>query len=243
MFLDCGNTAVKCRVDDKVTTFCHQDHDFDVKFQTYLHQISGLSNVVMANVCDPQKIANFEQLIKQLESIEIIKAQTESSYLQLKNGYHQIEQLGVDRWLAMIASQSIEGDKVIVDVGSWIKADIVKSTGEHLGGVIISHTQKDEASLFQRFDLEPSSCKSGTALLGQSTAQCLCASFGQYGEQALIHWLDQVISKPVTLLLTGGGATHLKKLSEYSHVKENLIKRIHFQENLVLSGLSIRYPN
>src|SRR5690606_12310751 len=53
------------------------------------------------------------------------------------NGYERPEQLGADRWLAILAGFSrAKRASVIVDCGSAITLDLVSARGEHLGGYI-----------------------------------------------------------------------------------------------------------
>lgn len=241
--MDCGNTALKCSLGNSVTTFYHQQQDFDSQFKAFLKSATNIESVVLANVSDEVIVEHILNSLEGIKPYQLLTAKTEATYQQLKNGYITKSQLGVDRWLAMIASQAIAGDKVIIDVGSWIKADVVTANGEHRGGVIISHRQADENKLLERFAMSSKNCENNNVKLGRSTQQCICASYGVYGEQALIQWLSQLLEKPKTMILTGGGMKKLQKLSQFAKQQKSFIKHIHYQENLVLSGLSIRYSD
>lgn len=56
----------------------------------------------------------------------------------LVNGYADAVQLGVDRWLAMIAARREAGARacVLVDSGTALTVDIIDANGRHLGGYI-----------------------------------------------------------------------------------------------------------
>lgn len=56
----------------------------------------------------------------------------------LVNGYIDPVQLGVDRWLAMIAARREVGPRacVLVDSGTALTVDIIDARGRHLGGYI-----------------------------------------------------------------------------------------------------------
>lgn len=54
----------------------------------------------------------------------------------LRNAYDQPERLGVDRWLAMLASRTAPGAALIVDAGTALTADVIDASGAHRGGFI-----------------------------------------------------------------------------------------------------------
>ena len=67
-------------------------------------------------------------------------ARTTASCGALCNGYAEPKQMGVDRWLAIIAAwkreQPAGGALVVADCGSALTVDLVDSNGRHLGGYI-----------------------------------------------------------------------------------------------------------
>lgn len=55
----------------------------------------------------------------------------------VKNGYHRPEQLGVDRWCALIGARKMASGLVcVVDSGTAITIDVLLANGEHAGGWI-----------------------------------------------------------------------------------------------------------
>ncbi|NNE38037.1 MAG: type III pantothenate kinase, partial [Gammaproteobacteria bacterium] len=53
------------------------------------------------------------------------------------NGYKYVDQLGVDRWMAIIAAWNIvQNNVMVVDIGSAMTIDLVNKEGVHLGGYI-----------------------------------------------------------------------------------------------------------
>lgn len=54
------------------------------------------------------------------------------------NGYLKPEQLGVDRWAAIVGAQGIaDGPVCVVDCGTAVTVDAVTRSGRHLGGYIM----------------------------------------------------------------------------------------------------------
>lgn len=56
----------------------------------------------------------------------------------VRNAYQDPEQLGVDRWLALIGARAITDQAcLVVDAGTAITLDVMDQTGLHLGGQIL----------------------------------------------------------------------------------------------------------
>ena len=91
------------------------------------------------------------------------------------NAYDDIDQLGVDRWLTIIAAWNRYRSAVcIVDCGTALTLDVVSASGQHAGGFIVPgltlmgdvlnrQTQQINASLDQKLSLE----------LGRNTRECI----------------------------------------------------------------------
>jgi len=174
----------------------------------------------------------------------VLIATTESHFKNLKNGYEDPSQLGVDRWLAMIATEHLNSNRIIIDAGSWISMDVIAPNGQHLGGTIISKNKDDEAALLKRFQLKRDT-SIHDSIFGTSTFECIHLAKGQYDMPAitsiLICWL-KYIAKPCRIFISGGNATAVEKaIMHKTNPQQDLILDIQQNENLVLSGLSIRY--
>ena len=65
-------------------------------------------------------------------------------------GYGELKNLGVDRWLAMLAAWSkVGGECVVVDAGSAITVDYLDADGLHQGGLIVPGVSLMRSALFQ----------------------------------------------------------------------------------------------
>jgi len=64
--------------------------------------------------------------------------ESEARFLDLKNLYSTPSQLGVDRWMSLIAArQRHAGASLVVSLGTAMTIDALSAEGEFLGGVII----------------------------------------------------------------------------------------------------------
>ncbi|REG81141.1 type III pantothenate kinase [Marinomonas pollencensis] len=164
--------------------------------------------------------------VRSLEAGEALKNQLQARYSDcawvdihssaeacgVRNAYQEPQRLGVDRWLAVVASyQLFGGDVVVVDAGTAIKVDMVDSSGLHLGGYITPGLAMMEDALLSktariRYTAEEKVQANG---LPNSTARAVTE--GCY-EMAL-GFLERVHKeyKHFTWVVTGGDAKTLLK--------------------------------
>ncbi|RDH85406.1 MAG: type III pantothenate kinase [endosymbiont of Escarpia spicata] len=150
------------------------------------------------------------------------------------NGYRQPEQLGVDRWMALLAGRAISHQPcLIVDCGTATTIDAIDAEGRHLGGLIIPGLEMMKESLL-----------GGTAILELEDAESIdfvatdtasaILSGGINATKSLINEMRDRLSKkldqPVLSLLTGGAAGQL--------LDGVLLPKRH-EPNLVLNGVAI----
>lgn len=69
---------------------------------------------------------------------ELRVAQTNIAVEGVRCGYDDPSSMGVDRWLAVIAAyHQFKQACIVVDAGSAITVDLVRSDGQHIGGYIV----------------------------------------------------------------------------------------------------------
>ncbi len=104
-----------------------------------------ISHVALASVAKAEtKRWLKESLTKQLGSeVLLVEAETETELstpnTRILNSYRDPSQMGVDRWLAVVAGVTRYPNRgiVIVDSGSAVNIELVNSNAQHLGGYII----------------------------------------------------------------------------------------------------------
>lgn len=83
-------------------------------------------------------------------------ARSEAAGHGVTNAYQLAEQLGVDRWLALIAGyRRAGGAALIIDAGTAITLDVVSAEGRHRGGLIAPGLTLQRLSLRQQTQLRP----------------------------------------------------------------------------------------
>ena len=144
-----------------------------------------------------------------------IKSQSEA--FGLRNGYVDISQLGVDRWVAMLAVAEPDGrDCCIVDAGTAVTIDYVDAGLVHQGGIIFPGLHLMRHALFagtgdiENFAIQ-AAAPENVALLGKATDAAV--RFGAL--QATVGAVQRVMdsgSATCRLVVTGGDAPQLLPL-------------------------------
>jgi type III pantothenate kinase len=174
-------------------------------------------------------------------------AQTSESSNGVLNAYDDVDQMGVDRWLAIVAAyKKINGACFIVDAGSAVTIDIVKEGGQHLGGYIVPGLQQMRHSLFGQTDLVGDNAKK-TAVVNVSSVSAI--SPGTNTQTAvstglplmllgMIHWLllefTSANGVQPSILVAGGDGAFLAEL-----LTNNGIGDVECTPELVMDGLSL----
>lgn len=153
--------------------------------------------------------------------------QSQAEYFGVKNRYEISEQLGVDRWLNLIAARAeFKTAFCIVDCGSFLTIDVVDAEGQHLGGYITPGLDMMYAALSHfsqgRLQAEMPAHIDNILQLGISTDSCVMNGCCQ----TLVHFINQVTQTlsvqfrgEITYILSGGDANLLMPLltQQYEH--------------------------
>jgi len=155
----------------------------------------------------------------------------------LENAYPVPEQLGVDRWAAMIGAYALGyRPACIVSAGTAMTIDGVTATGRHVGGVIVPGPDLMVSSLLHNTsDLaaKAASGQSGRVLFADNTRAAI--------HQGAVHALGALVDRAMstlqasfgvrpTLVMTGGAAQSLEPILAGSVVAV---------PDLVLRGLAV----
>ena len=89
-------------------------------------------------------------------------------------GYREPDQLGVDRWMAIIAGyHRSPGGVCVVDCGTATTLDMVDGEGRHLGGFILPGMEMMRDSLLQGTAMNVETEETELSEWGDSTASCI----------------------------------------------------------------------
>ena len=208
LFLDIGNTAIKWLFKGDYNSVLMSD--FNVELLPKAEQ-AFVSCVGDRSVLESLKNTVF--------------VESESTFQQFISAYESPQELGVDRFLAMIASvdQYPNQTRLIIDAGSALTFDLVLADGKHKGGLIMPGLGVLRRS-FKQF-----SSDSKQLLLRQSANNTTDA--WEYGTaQMLMSVINEQINNylnqygDLQIILTGGDAKMIGiRLNQQTQIKPNLV--------------------
>ena len=243
LLIDTGNTCLKYafyqnELLSKVERLQHIDVDKNY-FERYWQHAN---NIVIASVAD-KKISNFiAKQAKQL-NISVTEVITPKQQFGITVGYQNNEQLGVDRWLAILGTQQMypHANCLIIDLGTATTVDVIDAKGKHHGGWILPGLQTMQQSLFDKTaNVKVDKAYKATIGFADNTSDnvvngCLAALVGMVKvaiEQSLLTYskLDQII-------LTGGDAMTIEPYVKTIAQQHNINSII--ESELVFKGLQV----
>lgn len=228
LLVDAGNTCLKWRLfDDRIVAAGRLKNDAVATLAEQVSTYGAPMRMAVSCVARPEIIADLNKLADKW-GIKLCIAATLPQQCGVTCGYSEHQQMGVDRWLAVIAAFAQYQACVVVDAGSAITVDLVDEHGNHRGGYIVPGFGKMRHSLFQ------GTSQVKVTSLGVGEKQLLP---GISTEQAVSHGLYAMVSglidkslellgqesDGVRLVITGGDAALVKSLGFAGTVVENLV--------------------
>jgi type III pantothenate kinase len=196
----------------------------------------AFKHVFSASVSKGWRAERFNLLLSNIR-LPVSQIETVSQMGRLQIAYAQPKQLGVDRFLALLAASEQDVSCAILSLGSAITLDVLGADGRHRGGLIAPSPEYQWLNMRDQF---PGLFESqGHAhLLANNTEDALASGI----QHQILGMLDRVMygafgTSDVTLWVTGGAAEHwLTLLPEYAeHTPEILFNGM--LRYIELSGL------
>lgn len=218
----------------RVKDFCHRPH---------LAKIGRVDEILYANVGGQQNYHHVKTLAHKLR-IRYRQVSSPDRAFGVTNSYDNPENLGVDRWLALLAAykdangaQNTKGPApvVVIDIGTAMTVDLVDNSGMHLGGWISPGFRLMNLALTEHTALVRSGGHHGEDLVfGQHTKECVQNGCRAALAGTVLYAIDKANryfdNEQVSVYLTGGGVNHLppetRELGQY-------------RPHLVLEGLAL----
>lgn len=154
LLLDQGNTRVKWALVSSATAkFEYQNSLSETTFAAtdFIDQLNTLpkfSQAYLASVGNPQLKSELCNIMEAEFCIPCVELETQAQSYQLTNSYSVPQQLGIDRWLNMLAAfKQYQTAVMVVSLGTATTIDIVSADGKHQGGFILPGISMMNASL------------------------------------------------------------------------------------------------
>lgn len=240
LLIDVGNTRLKYaifKVGDALSSIEPQYLCIDTDFRDALNQIfhtNKIANCLCSCVGHAQTLNTIERISIEAKA-SFNSVQTRDKQQGLINAYTKPENMGVDRWLAMLGARALQqgvGSQIVVDAGTAITVDFVEKD-KHLGGWICAGLELARSAIVSKapkvFDVDSVEMHFAP---GTDTPNCV-ASGAMAQAVGIIHaahtWFEKRTIKH-QILLTGGDSKIISECLSLEHRQIN---------NLVLVGLAI----
>jgi len=179
----------------------------------YVKTSSELENILV--YCDKNNIV--------CQQIKVSKA-----FKQIQCGYQTVENLGVDRWLAVIAARTIcpETSLIVVDAGTAITVDIC-TDNQHLGGWIAPGLKLMQDSIIEKAPGVFSDSTIYSEIFGTNTPSalfhgCIYSLVGMIDKA--VSLIDKNQDDEIKVILTGGDAALISRyLTVNNEVNADLV--------------------
>ncbi|MET0013030.1 MAG: type III pantothenate kinase [Sedimenticola sp.] len=190
--------------------------------------------VVVANVAGAviaQELSDWTEYVWELQPETVVAtAQAQG----VTNAYENPAQLGIDRWLTLVAARRLySGAVCVVDCGTAITADVMDASGVHRGGVILPGFEMMRQALLEKTNIPRVGEADIDQLLARDTATAV-ASAALHSAAGLVERViadsEQTLGDRPMLYLTGSGAVSLQKVLSVQ------AERV---PDLVMSGLAL----
>ena len=244
LFIDVGNTAAKYTIINTDTITNIGLADIDLLIDTFavnespVKLLSSVNSIYLSYVRVPVWLESLK-LHATAQQVPIHIAKTEKhiriNHSILTNSYSDISTMGIDRWLAMIATVGLypkKSDFVIVDAGTAITCDVIFRHA-HIGGWIAPGLSSIKNSLLNntenvfKHDNEQANQK---LMLGKNTPDCV-----EYGCLAQLNGIVNegikqinALSDNYLVIISGGDREKI-----FQQEKNDTV----YKANIVLLGL------
>lgn len=221
LLLDIGNTQLKwatvtAKAFEFGGTLPHQGNSLAQLLNQHWHSLAKPTQIFVSNVAGETFANELTDWVKSHWQIPIEFIKTLSEWDGLKNGYENPSQLGIDRWLNLIAAwQKYRTGLCVVGCGTAITFDVVQANGQHSGGLIIPGIELMRMALTEhtaKCHWIPGNTVTNTESLGintqmgiaSGTLEAAVAFINQATQHAQAHTRDAL-----QLVITGGAAPEL----------------------------------
>ena len=214
LLVDIGNSRIKwCAATGRrlgeVSGLAHERGAMPVALELAWRDLPPPTRILVCSVADPQLQSRIGDLTEQLWGQRPEYLAVTRECLGLHNAYPVPENLGPDRWAALLAAHA-EGIApcIIVDAGTAVTVDVLAEGGDHRGGVIFAGLELSRHALTARAHRLPPVADGELPVLAVDTPEAIRLGT----REALVGALERLLRRiherhgRMRLLVTGGDA-------------------------------------
>ena len=234
ILIDIGNTRVKyvMQADGNLSAIrTAKLTDIILNLET-INDIQSIVIVAVSNQAIVDEIACWAKD----RCIEFQQLKTQSKSFGVINGYQNYQQMGADRWIAVLGAQASYPNQnlLIVDSGTATTFDLLTSASQHLGGWIIPGIELMITSLFSNTDKVKGAINQVESLeFGLNTNDNVnfgCWATSKAAIDFAITQAERAGHKIEKVVFTGGNGEQLNSLCTYNSS---------FDEKLMFIGMQL----
>ena len=242
LLLDIGNSSVNWASEKESRflsqgSFMYNKNNFENSLQKNISITKSTSKILVSNVAGLNIFNSLNSWAEKNGPLELWQSCIEKKFKGLKTSYTKTEQMGVDRWLSMVACwERYQSSLCVVSCGTALTIDSIDHEGNHLGGYILPGIELMQKSLIKNteninfiIDCDPSIDYASDTKSAVNNGAFL----------SLISSIDRVVNKfklelggAPKCVIYGGNAQLIKPLLE---------QKFKYEPNLVLHGLLITH--
>lgn len=213
----------------------YKDLDPDELFARILQSGEVPERVYIANVGGTGIGTGLATAVGRKWNITPVFVVVEPEFAGVTHAYRDISQLGVDRWLAIIAAWTrYQSPVCVVSCGTAVTVDAISASGAHQGGLIIPGVNMMQTTLIRETsDIQAEPGVDFSKAFGRSTAECINSgavrAVVSLVNEVAVEMADQY-GEQLSCIISGGYARQINAL---------LAVKFDYDPHLVLRGLAM----
>ncbi|MFW2373326.1 MAG: type III pantothenate kinase [Gammaproteobacteria bacterium] len=220
LVMDIGNSRIKWRFTGPISQPPRSEaYHVDRLSQQLLEWFDDISLMSPVIVCSVAATEVNDRVSRYFTNRDLVIDFTKISREKagVSNGYINIDQLGVDRWVAMVSAYNKYQSAVcVIDAGTALTIDVVDVDGHHLGGLIMPGLNLMRQSLLSGTS-GISEVSDLTLLLADNTGDGVSAGCVQLltaGIEPIIERIESHYGLKLVTVVTGGDADVIAKQTD-----------------------------
>lgn len=152
------------------------DGGLDAYANSHWRALAAPSRVIVSNVRGDDVATQLTGWARRTWQVAPEFIRPQKTACGIVNAYAEPEQMGADRWAALVAAHHlVQRDVCIVDCGTAMTVDTLGRDGQHLGGMIAPGIQLMRESLYRGTRRIPPAAAAGDGdpVFGRDTASCV----------------------------------------------------------------------
>jgi len=229
LLVDIGNTRIKWTLSlagvlSEQSVVRHAG-GLAVVLNQYWVNLPAPEKVVIASGLASSQTQDIDVWVRQQWQCPVIYLNTPKTEHGVTNAYADYKDLGIDRWLGLLACQHfINGAACVIGCGTAVTVDAIRADGQHLGGCILPGLELMRSSLNQtgKINIEGQASNDLSSVNASTKAGVYCGTLYAVSKaiDAIIDDMNNELAGDVQCIITGGDAGTIKPLLQVGTVYE-----------------------